>query len=74
MSKTAVAALTKQNGAASTNEKRNWSRLGIVFWIAVSWVCIITFSAAFADFLPFQDLPFGLKDFVDILSPFGSGC
>ncbi len=55
MSKTAVAALTKQNGAASTNEKRNWSRLGIVFWIAVSWVCIITFSAAFADFLPFQD-------------------
>ena len=55
MSKTAVAPLTKQNGAASTNEKRNWSRLGIVFWIAVSWVCIITFSAAFADFLPFQD-------------------
>ena len=55
MSKTAVAALTKQNGAASTDEKRNWSRLGIVFWIAVSWVCIITFSAAFADFLPFQD-------------------
>ena len=55
MSKTAVAPLTKQNGAASTDEKRNWSRLGIVFWIAVSWVCIITFSAAFADFLPFQD-------------------
>ena len=55
MSETVAVPVTAQNGAASSDEKTNWSRLGIVFWIAVSWVCLITFSAAFADFLPFQD-------------------
>lgn len=32
-----------------------WRRLGFVFWLAVAWVLLITFSAAFASFLPFQD-------------------
>jgi peptide/nickel transport system permease protein len=36
-------------------EKSAWSGLGLVFWMALGWVFLISFSALFADILGFYD-------------------
>ena len=43
------------NEKLHSSEKRTWTPFGLVFWMSVGWVFIITFSAIFAEVLPFQD-------------------
>ena len=43
------------NEKLHSSEKRTWTPFGLVFWMSVGWVFIITFCAIFAEVLPFQD-------------------
>ena len=43
------------NEKLHSSEKRTWTPFGLVFWMSVGWVFIITFCAIFAEMLPFQD-------------------
>jgi len=55
MSDQAISSTPTSASDSPTGVKSKWADLGWVFWFAAGWIFLITVSAAFADFLGFQD-------------------